>query len=171
LQSDRSDSKDYTMVHKYSSDHKEQGNYLPRSLFPKGLNPGSGSWQRMRIAVSSDRVGLFAWSGMNSSQNEWVELDLNGNLICRIRLDERESQSRLAFTSDGHLYRQTEKQPSLQLLDRTTSDWRDVGPAPGGKLWGADEKSLVFSPNHQLGPIVLQWFEQPEFAGATSGSP
>jgi len=160
LKSDRSDSKDYMMVHRYSPDRKAQGTYLPRSLFPEGLNPGAGTWQFMRIAVGSDRVGLFAWSGMNSSQNEWVELDLNGNLIRRVRLDERESPVRLAFTSDGHLYRQINKQPDLQVLDQTTSDWRNAGPAPAGKLWGSDGKSLVFSPNQQ-GPIVLQWFEQP----------
>jgi hypothetical protein len=161
LRPGRSDSKDYMIVHRYSSDHKEHGQYLARSLFPKGLEPGSGSWQSMRITVAHERVGLLAWSGMNSSQNEWVELDLKGNLIRRIRLDAVHSQVTLAFTADSHLYRQIQRQPNLQVLDQTTSEWRDAGLAPTGRLWGADGNSLVFSPNDGLGPIVLEWFKQP----------
>lgn len=140
LQPKRTDSQDYMTVRHYSSDHKEEGRYLPRSLFPEGLEPGTGSWQTLRIAVAHDRVGLLAWSGMNSGLREWVEL---------------------AFTADGHLYRWTARQPNLQVLDQTTADWRDAGPAPGPRLWGADGNSLVFSPTPQSGPIVLQWFDQP----------
>jgi len=44
----------------------------------------------------------------------------------------------MAFTSDGHLYRQ--EQYPAQLLDG---------------------KQLVFSPNQDLGPVRLQRFQQP----------
>ena len=163
LQPDHPDSKEYMLVHNYSPDHREHGRYLPRSLFPKGLETGSQRWQSLRIAVAHDRVGLFASSGMKSSQNEWVELDLKGSLIRRVRLDAIQSQVKLAFTADGRLYRQIHRQPNLQVLDRTTPEWADAGPAPGNLLWGADGNSLVFSPSYygKEGPIVLEWFEQP----------
>lgn len=160
LRPDREDSEDYMMVHRYTSDHKEQGQFLSRSLFPNGLPPGEGKWQSMRITAAHDRVGLLAWSGMNASKNEWVELDLKGNLIRRIRLDEG-PLAKLAFTADGHLYHQVPRQPNLQVLDETTSEWKDVDLAPSGRLWGADGNLLVFSPNDGVGTVVLEWFEQP----------
>jgi hypothetical protein len=151
LQPKRVDRQDYMMVHRYASDHKEEGRYLPRSLFPEGLEPGNASWQALRIAVAHDRVGLLAWSGMNSGRNEWVELDLIGNLIRRVRLDGHGPQGELAFTADGHLNRRIARQPNLQVLDQTTADWIDAGPAPAAPPVGRRRKLARFLSNSRIG--------------------
>jgi len=156
---DHAEPSDYLMVRKYSPDRKEAGRYLPRSLFPKGLEPGSPSWQQIRIAVAHNKLGLLAWSGVTSSHGEWVELDLDGNLIRRVPMyDPRVGE--IAFTPDGHLYRLKHGSKQLLVLDQTTSAWKDAGPSPLPCLWGADGKQLVFS-TYERGPIHLQWFEEP----------
>jgi hypothetical protein len=154
---------DYMMVHHFSADRKDAGQFLARSLFPKGLDPGMGHWQMRSIVVAQGRVGLFALSGINGSLNEWVELDLSGKLIRRIRLDQREFTP-MAFTADGHLYRKPKNNSALQVLSQTTSDWQDLGMATLGGLLGADGNSLVFSPGG-TGPITMQWFNQPAAPG------
>src|SRR5215813_7400412 len=85
----RPDQKDYMMVRKYLANGKEVGAYLRRSLFPPGLEPADAGWQRSSsITVAHDWVGLWATSGESGDQTEWVELDLNGNLLGRWRLDQ-----------------------------------------------------------------------------------
>jgi len=155
---------DYMMVHHYSADRRDAGQFLGRSLFPKGLDPGMGHWQMRRIVVAQDRVGLLAFSGNTGNLNEWVELDLSGKLIRRIRLDQREFTP-MAFTADGHLYRKPEYKSALQVLSQTTSDWQDLGMATLGWLLGADGNSLVFSPTNGKGPVTMQWFNQPAASG------
>ena len=77
----RPDQKGYMTVRKYLANGNEAGAYLPRSLFPPGLEPADAGWQRSSsITVAHDRVGLWATSGESGDQTEWVELDLNGNL-------------------------------------------------------------------------------------------
>jgi hypothetical protein len=99
------DSADYMSVRKFSTDGELVGSYLPRSLFPKGFDPGYQSWQRSNcITVSHDRIGLWTASGMNSSLTEWVELDFNGNITGRWRLDAFHYDLRVAFTSDSHIF-------------------------------------------------------------------
>ena len=151
------------MVHRFTAGRKDAGQFLARSLFPKGLNPGMGHWQTRSIMVAQDRVGLFAFSGLNGSQNEWVELDLSGKLIRRDRLDQREFTP-MAFTVDGHLYRKPDHKSTLQVLSETTPDWQDLGMAALGWLLGADGNSLVFSPAG-AGPVTMQWFNQPAMPG------
>jgi hypothetical protein len=153
------DSEDYKLVHRFTADRKEAGQFLARSLFPKGLAPGMGHWQTRRMIVAQDRVGLLAFSGNSGNLNEWVELDLSGNLLRRVRLDQRDFTP-MAFTADGHLYRKTDYKSALEVLSQTTSDWQDLGMAALGWLLGADGNSLVFSPP-ELGPITMQWFDQP----------
>jgi hypothetical protein len=162
---DHADRQDYMMVRKYSPDRKEAGRYLARSLFPRGLEPGTHSWQELRIAAVHDRVGLLAWSGDSSKRGEWVELDLNGQLIRRVPVDDPHGAGKLAFTSDGHLYRvdpsgQPKTSGRLLVLDRTAPEWTDVGSSPAPFLWGADGNQLVFS-TFENGPIRLQWFAPP----------
>src|SRR5579862_2216820 len=69
---------DYMTVRQFSRDGRQMGAWLPRSTFPKGLEPASESWQARRITVIEDRVGLLATSGTRGDQQEWVELDLAG---------------------------------------------------------------------------------------------
>jgi hypothetical protein len=152
-------------VHHFGSDHKDAGQFLARSLFPKGLEPGFGHWQARHITVAQDRIGLLAFSGPYGNLNEWVELDRSGNLIRRIRLDQPEFTP-MAFTADGHLYRKPDYKSALQVLSQTTSDWQDLGMATLGELLGADGNALVFSPGG-IGPVTMQWFSQP----AASGNP
>lgn len=154
---------DYMMVHHFSTDRKDAGQFLARSLFPKGLAPGVGHWQTRRIVVAQDRVGLFASSGEYGNLNEWVELDLSGKLTRRIRLDQREFTP-MAFTADGHLYRKPDYKSALQVLSQTTSEWQDAGMAMLGGLLGADGNSLVFSPSGK-GPVTMQWFNEPAASG------
>jgi hypothetical protein len=155
---------DYMMVHHFGGDRKDAGQFLARSLFRKGLEPGTGHWQTRSIVVAQDRVGLFAFSGSNGGLNEWVELDLSGKLIRRVRLDQEEFTP-MAFTADGHLYRTPDFKAPLQVLSQTTSEWQDAGMADLGALLGADGNSLVFSPWGE-DQITMRWFSQP----ATSGS-
>jgi hypothetical protein len=154
---------DYMMVHHFGSDRKDAGQFLARSLFPKGLDPGMGHWQTRDIVVAQNRVGLFAFSGNNGNLNEWVELDLSGKLIRRLRLDQHEFTP-MAFTADGHLYRKPDFKSALQVLTQTTSDWQDAGMAELGALLGADGNLLVFSPAGR-GAITMQWFNQPSASG------
>ena len=114
--------------------------------------------------MAQDRVGLFAFSGEYGNLNEWVELDLSGKLIRRIRLDRRE-HTPMAFTADGHLYRKPDYKSALQVLSQTTSEWQDAGMAMLGELLGADGNSLVFSPSGKC-PVTMQWFNQPAASGS-----
>lgn len=150
---------DYMMVHHFSSDRQDQGQFLARSLFPKGLDPGMGHWQARSVVVAQDRVGLLAFSGRLGNLNEWVELDFSGKLIGRVRLDQREFTP-MAFTTDGHLYRQPDRKSNLQVLSQSTSEWQDTGMTGSGSLLGADGNLLVFS-SDGTGPITMQWFNQP----------
>lgn len=150
---------DYMMVHRFTADRKDAGQFLARSLFPKGMDPGFPHWQTRNIVMAQDRVGLLAFSGTSGSLNEWVELDLSGKLIRRIRLDQREFTP-MAFTADGHLYRKPDYKSELQVLSQTTSDWQGLGMATLGWLLGAGGNSLVFSPAG-AGPVTMQWFNQP----------
>jgi hypothetical protein len=154
---------DYMMVHRFTANRKDAGQFLARSLFPKGLEPGMGHSQMRSIVVAQNRVGLFAFSGTSGSLNEWVELDLSGKLIRRIRLDQREFTP-MAFTADGHLYRKPDHKSELEVLSQTTSDWQGLGVATLGWLLGADGNSLVFSPAG-AGPVTMQWFNQPAASG------
>jgi hypothetical protein len=155
---------DYMTVHRFTANRKDAAQFLARSLFPKGLDPGMGHWQTRSIVVARDRVGLFAFSGSNGNLNEWVELDLSGKLIRRVRLDQEEFTP-MAFTADGHLYRKTDYKSALQVLSQTTSDWQDAGMAELGSLLGADGNSLVFSPWGK-DQITMRWFNQPAASGS-----
>jgi hypothetical protein len=114
MQFDAADSerpaKDYMMVRRYLPDGTVSGAYLPRSLFsprslPPGLEPAMWWWQRSgSIAVAHDRVGLWVYSGENGVVTEWVELDLNGNLLGRWPLDPDYRNTRTALTTDGQVF-------------------------------------------------------------------
>jgi hypothetical protein len=155
---------DYLTVRHYASDGKEIGAYLPRSLFPPGLEPGMQHWQESRISVSGDRIGLWANSGPASAM-EWVELSLDGNLIGRWGVGVFQGLS-AALTTDSHVYIQRWESEArayeLFTLDRAASAWQAVSlPVANGEyLIGADGDRLVFRytgdrQNH------VRWFNQP----------
>ena len=161
---DREDQHDYMTIRKYTPDGKQAGAYLARSLFPAGLSPAGAGWQARSIFVTHDRVGLWAWSGDTGSKTEWLELDLNGKLLCRKRLDEFNGNMGIALTNDGHLYLQSHrgnpKDQQLYALDRDSSTWHLVENPPAGYLEGADEDTLEFS-DIAGQPIHIRWYQQP----------
>jgi hypothetical protein len=146
-------------VRKYQPDGKEAGAYLPRSLFPPGLEPASQGFQWNSITVAHDRIGLWAVSGTRGTETEWVELDLNGNLSGRWRLDQFGHHPKLAFTRDDSFFVQVwdDKTGTQQFytLDRASSEWRAIDTAPSGWLEGTDGDALVFS-DEGLGPMHLR---------------
>jgi hypothetical protein len=160
------DRQDYMTVRKYSTDGKVAGAYLPRSLFPAGLEPGKDQWQEHRITVTGDRVGLEMDSGNAGNLREWVELDLNGNLSGRWKLDPSDGlYPGVALTSDGQAYTQRHepsKPGQVFRLDRTSSTWQLVN-APSLQLYGADGDKVVFAESSDGDGVVhMGWYPQPQ---------
>lgn len=154
---------DHAILRKYSMDGKETGAYLPKSLFPPGLPPALDGWQARRITVTADRVGVEVISGKTGNQREWVELDLNGNVTGRWRLDLLDEFPGVAFTSDDqayvHRYNRNAESQQVFRLNRATSTW-DLVKAPNLALYGADGDKLVFA-QWPDGVMHLSWFQQP----------
>lgn len=163
------DRSDYMTVRRFLPNGQPAGAFLPRFLFPKGIEPGNQSWQRSNcITASRDAIGLWVTSGGTGNSMEWVELDLNGNLTGRWRLDRYFYELRVAFTADGHVFMQhadlgesgQKVTYSLLTLDRSSSTWQPVQSAPAGLLAGADGDDLIFTGNAS-GPIHLRWYPHP----------
>jgi hypothetical protein len=154
---------DYKIVRKYSLDGKETGAYLPRSLFLPGLPPALVEWQKRKITVTSDRVGMEVVSGNVGNQTEWVELDLNGNLTGRWKLEPHDEFPGVTLTSDGQAYlqridRHAKLRPVFRL-NRITSIWEPVD-TPDAQLYGTDGEYLVFA-KWSDGTVHLGWYPQP----------
>ena len=119
--------------------------------------------QRRRITVTADRVGLEVVSGRVGNQREWVELDLNGKLAGRWKLDRWDQFPGVAFTNDDqayvHRYNRDTKSTQTFRLNRATSSWELVN-APDAELYGADRDKLVFA-RWPDGVMHLTWFQQP----------
>ena len=114
---------DYMIVRQFSSDGKESKAFLPRSSFPAGLQPGSGG-AGPQIAVTSDRVDVVVFSGKVGDKLEWVELDWNGNVLDRIRLEDLHIYPmRLAMTDDDRVFLSGEG-GDLYELGRATHTWK-----------------------------------------------
>jgi len=105
---------------------------------------------------------------MSGTQTEWVELNLDGQLTGRWRLDSYSYEAKVAFTSDGHVFLQhANLSPSgrsvtyeLLTLDRASSTWRPVQAAPEGELVSADGDKLIFA-DRANGPMHLRWYAHP----------
>lgn len=156
---------DYMIVRKFLPNGEQAGAFLPRSLFPDGLEPGGPDVRPSNcIVFSHDRVGLLVMSGMDSGKTEWLELDLNGNLTGRWRTDSFTNDRRVALTSDNHVFvyhrSQNGRTPYLLTLDRNTSTWQPVPSPPSGYLAGADGDALIFA-DYTAGPIQLRWYQHP----------
>ena len=160
-QSARPDRQDYMIVRHFSADGKELKAYLPRSSFPPGLEPGTNG-PEVHIEVTSDRVGVFAYSGKTGQNAEWVELDLNGNLLGRYRTDDvLHAAAFPAFTADDHVYMAGPRFGQVYTLDHASHTWTLTPQQVTGMLMGADGNSLVYRVGKNAGPILLQWFNQP----------
>jgi len=152
--------KNYMAVRHYSPNGSQTGSFLPRSLFPAGLEPACFGWQEQGIYVASDRIGLLACSGMSSVNPEWVELDMNGNLIGRWQVGTL--HKRVALTYDGHVYAQDSANGSRQIfvLERASSGFQPVAWTIPGWLCGAAGDELLFS-DWNNGPMHFRWYKQP----------
>jgi hypothetical protein len=155
------DARDYMIVRHFFGEGKELGAYVARSTFPKGLEPGAQS-SPTRIAITKDRVGILAFSGNVGSQTEWLELDLNGNVIERSRLDNVLRQIFVsAFTEDDHVYLGGNQE--LYTLDHSSHMWKSTPFTPKkGRLMGAHGEKLVYDVGSSRGPMELQCVDQPE---------
>jgi hypothetical protein len=153
------DRQDYTIVRQYSADGKEMKAVLPRSSFPNGLEPGSPG-AGPQIAVTADRVGVLVYSGHTSDNREWVELDLNGTLLYRSRIDNIvRAPTQAVFSADDHVYLQGEGKGELYTLNGASHTWKPI-QNQGEMLMGSDGNSLVYRKGC-CGPVQLQWFDQP----------
>ena len=151
---------DYFQVRKFSKDGRPLGAFLPRGMFPRGLQPGNGVGI---LAAAKDRIGMMAEPGMEGGHYEWIELDLDGNLIGRWELGGFTGGG-WAFTADGRLYTimQQDGNSRLMIFDRSRSEWRpSLTALPGddyrraGSLVGADGEDLVV---WMTPPVSLAWF-------------
>jgi hypothetical protein len=150
------DQQDYMIVRQFSFAGRELKAFLPRSAFPKGLSAGG----RGQIFVTEDRIGVLVLSGRTSDNQEWMELDLHGNLLRRLRTDGIiRSPILAAFTADDHAYLQGEGHGDLYAVDPESNTWR-LAQSQGATLVGADGNALVYR-QPCCGLIRLQWFDQP----------
>jgi hypothetical protein len=167
IRQEMEDREDYPIFRKYSPEGKELGSYIARSAFPPGLAPGGSSRWLWRIRAAKDRIGAIAYSGETSRNREWIEINLNGDLIGKWKMGGIQNGG-IAYTADRELYARMwneEKKVYLAVFDRDSSSWRPLEDAiPGnlryggaGLLMGADGRDLVFS-MQPVGGIRLQWF-------------
>jgi hypothetical protein len=152
----REDRRDYNLVRRFTKDGKENGVFLPLSSFRGRLNPfraGRGLW---RVRAAQGRIGAYADPAHVGSEPEWLELDLEGNVIGRLKIGKWPNGG-LAYTLDGRLFARfwehDSKTPRLTEFDRNTGKWvpaEDMSARAGrdfqmGLLMGADGNDLVFS--------------------------
>jgi hypothetical protein len=153
------DREEYMIVRRFTFDGKQVSAFLPRSSFPKGLPPGAAGGE-LTIEVTPDRVGVLVYSGRVGTDREWVELDWNGRIIERLRIDSAvQSPASVAFTADDHVYLQGACHQELFTLDSSSHALRRI-PDQGAILMGADGNDLVYQQS-DWGPIQLQWFNRP----------
>jgi hypothetical protein len=124
-------------------------------------------WQRRRITVTKDRVGLEVVSGNIGNQREWVELDLNGSVTGRWKLDGVGHQ-RVVLTSDNQVYRDNGQGKSRQLfrLNRATSTWEPMSAPTDSILYGSDGDNLVFA-QWPDSVMHMSWFPQAQVSTAS----
>jgi hypothetical protein len=151
---------EYMSLRHYARSGVQIGAYLPRSLFPKGLEPACDNWQRQSMYVANDRIGVLACSGMTSANPEWIELDFQGNLIGRWHVGS--SHTRVALARDGHVYVQDTVNGSHQVftLNRDSSTFEPVSWTIPGEMYGAVGDQLVFA-DYSTGTMHFRWYTQP----------
>ncbi len=148
--------KEYMTVRHFAADGHPLGSFLPRSTFSKGLAPAGDSWQGSGLNISNSRIGILAWDGTGSEHKQWVELDLDGNLLGTYRLDG--DYRWVALLDDGQVIAQLYNTAPLFQLDRASGNWKASAfkaPENAGFLYGADGNQLVFM-SWPKGAVVLQ---------------
>ncbi len=130
LNPDFSEKEDHPIVRKYSPEGRELGRFLPRSLWPdKTTSPASIGVGYWHMAAASDRIGVIIHESHAGNAPEWIEWDLQGNLLGRTRLPQKLNHGR-AFTSDSKLYARFPVNDNtaleLRVLDKATGLWTAV---------------------------------------------
>jgi hypothetical protein len=148
---DREDDEDYMLVRRFSNDRKENGGFLPRALFPGKLDPFAGQRGLWRVAAAKDRIGGLAYRNTAGHQREWIELDLEGNLIGRWTLD-LDMHGGYAYTRSARLFAGGQGGGALLEFHRDRRAWIPVdGPEHDQDTWnrslllGATGDELVFA--------------------------
>jgi len=150
---------DYMMLRQYSRSGNLEKSFLPRTLFPAGLEPG-GSSGDIKLHVTKDRIGMAATSGKSGDSREWLELDFSGNVLKRLHLDPIvRGPLSVAFTEDNHAYVQSAGAGPIFTVDESGKAWKLVANHKGS-LMGADGNSLVYR-NNNTSIVRLQWYAQP----------
>jgi hypothetical protein len=163
---DMPDKRDYLIFRKFSPEGEQVGAFVSRSSFPAGLEPGTGIGGLKSLRAVNNRVGALLMSGKVGNLAEWLELDLEGKLLGRWRMDDLHVAN-LALTPDGNLYAHTPCSHSqtlqLTLFDRTTASWRTLpGDLKAGCIMmGADGGDLVFL-DYSGASALLQYFRPPK---------
>ena len=145
------DDEPYMVVRRFSSDRKEAGSFLPRSLFAGKLSPFAGSRGLWRVQAAKDRIGGLAHPNADQHQREWVELDLDGNLIGRWPIDP-DVHGGYAYTRSGRLFVRDARVGRMFHLDRDLRTWvpvdspkQDPENLNRSLLLGAAGNELVFA--------------------------
>jgi hypothetical protein len=130
-----SDDEPYMLVRRYTADRKEDGRFLPRELFAGKLNPFGPQGGYWRVQAAKDRIGGLAHPNAYQHQREWVELDLEGNLIGRWPIAP-DLHGGYAYTRSGQLFVRDGKTNGLFRLDRERGEWIALeNPKPGSDVW------------------------------------
>jgi hypothetical protein len=152
---DTAEEGDYAIVRKFSPDGKELGRFIPRALWPgKKSAPGSTGRGYWYMTAASDRIGAMIYPNFQGKVAEWVEWDLDGNLLRRTPAGDNFNQGR-AYTSDGKLYTRVlvdgQRKLELRVLDQPTGQWLpvaanlpDYAEQQGSTLLGAHDNDLIY---------------------------
>ena len=163
IRRDEGDTKDYMLVRRYSRAGVETGAFIPRSLWETTGEPAGVVLGHWHMAFAKDHVGAWVYPHYSHRTPQWVEWDLDGNLIARISIPDSVDGCS-AFTSSGRLYTvlwdPKHKVSNLAVLERATRAWRVLAER-NETLLGADGEDLVFTKNTG-GPIELVWVRAPE---------
>jgi hypothetical protein len=142
LDAPKTSSADYFVLRHYARDGRLLGSFLPRSSFEQDpVGPIVGGWQ---LRSANGRIGGLFYitsvfpQGTERRTNEWIEIDLLGNVVRRVDLPQKAIQ---AFSSDGSIYARGYR-GGYTVLNPVLNSWRTVSGA--GNLLGADGSSLVF---------------------------
>lgn len=145
---------DYNLVRKYSPQGKLEGEYVPKSMWTSKLMAGGmGGLGYWTICAADDRIGAIFNESLMGATPEWVEWDLNGNVLRRVLLPKSYRSLPRAFTRNGTLYAQFPaagegNEMELKSLEPQSGEWIPVrSNLPGqmkGFLLGADGDDLVY---------------------------
>lgn len=152
---DMSEDGDHPIVRKFGPDGKELGRFIPRSLWPgKKSAPGTTGRGYWYMTAASDRIGAIIHPNFQGRTAEWIEWDLDGNLLRRTPVGDKFNHGR-AYTSDGKLYTRVlvdgGTKLELRVLDQAAGQWLpvasnlpDYAAEQGATLLGAHGNDLIY---------------------------